>query len=150
MIVKQGVEKYVNTVKKLFTVFACLAIPAFMVCLVFAFAGVKAFWAIAPAVGILFLVVYSLYALRVSMGTVTGIEVTDTVVHLKTKRKIFTYDRIGGCASVKTYKNKFVCVFRTEDSQDKFVFLRRAPFSRYYEEQFLPDEVRLFYPDLDE
>lgn len=146
MKIKSGVEKYVGVCKRLFTVFACVTVPLFMVCLVFACARYLAFCFIAPAVGIAMVVVYALYASRISLGTVIGYETTDRVVHLKTKRKIFTYDAEGGCVSVKTYRNKFVAVFRTQDSQDQFIFPRRVPFSKYYEEQFTAEDVCTFYP----
>ena len=72
MKIKAGVEKYVGVCKKLFTVFACVTVPLFMVCLVFACARYLAFCFIVPAVGIAMVVVYALYASRISLGTVIG------------------------------------------------------------------------------
>ena len=147
---KDGIVKYVGIVKKLFLALSFVAIPAFMVCLVLAFSGFKPFAFVAPAVGVGYLVIYGFYAMRVSMGTVLGVEVTDKVVHLKTKRKTFTYDVKRGCVGVKIYNNRFVCIFQTQDSRDGFIFYRRVLFSKYSEEQFTRDDLRAFYPAIDE
>lgn len=150
MIIKQGIRRYVDLMKKLFIAFSVVVIPSFMVCLVYAFTGAMAFCIIAPALGVLYLAVYALYALRISMGTVIGTEITDKFIHLKTKRKTFTYDAQTGCVGVKAKKNKFVCTFQTQDSRDKFVFLRRFAFFGNGEKQFTAEEIRAFYPALDE
>lgn len=150
MTEKQGVVKYVGIMKKLFVIFSCIALPIFMVSLVFAFARYIAFFIIAPAILILYFVVYGFYAMRVSMGTVIGIEITDKVVHLKTKRKTFTYDVKSGCVSMTPKKNYFVGTFRTQDSQDRFLFYRHVPFTKYYEEQFTFAEMQRLYPALEE
>ena len=147
---KDGIVHYVKTVKKLFLIFSLIAIPAFMVSLVFAVGKVVPFYFIAPAIAVGYLVVYGFYAMRVSMGTVTGIEITDQVVHLHTPRKTFTYDVKAGCVEVKTYKNRYVGTFQTQNSRDKFIFYRRVLFSKSYMEQFTAEEIRLFFPSLDE
>ena len=143
---KDGIVHYVKTVKKLFLIFSLIAIPAFMVSLVFAFGKVVPFYFIAPAIAVVYLIIYGFYAMRVSMGTVTGIEVTDKVVHLHTRRKTFTYDVKAGCVEVKTYKNRYVGTFQTQNSRDKFIFYRRALFSKSYMEQFTAEEIRSFFP----
>lgn len=145
-----GPLRYVKIMKKLFWVFAAFCLPALMVCLVFAFSGAMAFVIIAPAVGILFLVVYALYAVRISMGVVIGMEVTDKVVHIKTNRKTFTYDVHGGCIAVKSSGSKYICKFRTQNSADSFIFFRRAPFSKPSDSQFSADALRPFFPRIDE
>lgn len=145
---KRSIVNFVRLVKKAFVIFSCVMLAAIMVSLTFAFSKVFAFYIIAPALIVAYLVVYGVYALYVSMGLVLGIEVTDQVVHLKTKRKTFTYDVKMGCIAVKVKKNKFVATFRTQDSQDKFTFLRHVPFTKHYEVAFSEDEIRLFYPDI--
>ena len=147
---KALIVNYVRLVKKLFVIFSCVMLPAVMVCLIFAFGGSIAFCILAPALIIAYLTVYALYALRVSMGIVLGAEVTESVVHLKTKRKTFTYDARCGCVGVKVKKNKFVCTFRTQTSEDTFTFLRRVPFAKRYEEGFGEDEMRRIVPNFDE
>ena len=150
MVIKQAIKKYVDILKILFIVFSVVVIPSFMVCLVYAFSGALAFCIIAPVLGVVYLVVYAFYALRVSMGTVIGTEITDQVVHLKTKRKIFTYDVHMGCVGVKIKKNKFIATFQTQDSRDKFVFLRRFAVFGNGAEQFTVEDIRAFYSAIDE
>ncbi len=150
MVIKQAIKKYVDVLKSLLVAFSVLVIPSFMVCLVYAFSGALAFCIIAPALGVVYLVVYALYALRISMGTVIGTEITDKVIHLKTKRKTFTYDVHTGCVNVKVKKNKFIATFQTQDSCDKFVFLRRFAVFGNGAEQFTVEDILAFYPALDE
>ena len=149
MIEKQGIVKYAKIMKRLFVVMSIVVLPLFMLCLVYAFMGFAAFWIITPVLGVGYLTAYGFYAMRLSMGTVTGIEVTDKVVHVKTPRKTFTYDVRMGCIAVRVKKNKFICTFRTEDSKDTFLFYRRVLFSPYYQEQFTKEEVAQFYPKLE-
>lgn len=150
MVIKKGIQRYVTVLKYLFIAFSVVAIPSFMICLVYAFSKVMAFYIIAPVLGVLYLAVYATYALKISMGTVIGTEVTDKVVHLKTKRKTFTYDAYTGCVEVKVKKNKFIATFETQDSRDRFIFLRRFVFFGNGEEQFTAEDIRAFYPALDE
>lgn len=147
---KTGILKYVNIIRGLFIAFSCIMLPALMICLVLAASKYAAFYIIAPVLAIAYLVVYGFYAMRVSMGTVIGIEVTDKVVHLKTKRKTYTYDVRTGCVAMKVTKNKFVGTFQTQDSRDSFTFYRHVSFSPYHEEQFLKEDIRLFFPGIDE
>ena len=143
---KAGIVKYVSIMKRIFVVFSIIALPAIMVFFVFAFSRIFAFYFIAPAAVVLYLAAYGFYALHVSMGTVIGIEVTDKVVHLKTKRKTFTYDVRQGCVDMKVTPRKFVGTFETQDSRDKFTFYRRVLFTKWSEEQFKKEEIALFYP----
>ena len=143
---KPAVLKYVKFWKKMFVIFSCIALPVLMVCLIFAFAGYAAYWFIAPAVFAVYLVVYGVYALVISMGTVIGFETTDKVVYVKTKRKTYTYDVKRGCKKVKATRRKFVCTFETQDSRDKFTFLRKVLFAKSYEDQFTAEEIAAFYP----
>ncbi|MBO5046136.1 MAG: hypothetical protein J6C93_04620 [Clostridia bacterium] len=152
---KSGIVKYVNVVKSFFRLFTVVCIPAFMVLLVVAFnAEEKAdkllFGFLAGGVLLLFFIVYGFYSMRVTMGTVMEVQWTDQVVHLKTPRKTYTYDVVGGCVDMKVTGRKFVGTFETQDSRDKFIFYRRAPFSAYREEQFTVNEIRAFYPKIDE
>ena len=146
---KPDLVKYVRLVKRLFVLFSVITIPAFMVCLVLAFEKMPVFYYLTPVVGVGYFIVYALYTMQVSMGLVLGIEVTDQVVHIKTKRKTFTYDVKEGCVAMKVTAKKFVGTFRTQDSEDKFVFYRHPPFMRWGAEQFTEDDIRAFYPDLD-
>lgn len=143
---KEGVVKFVRIIKRLYLAFSAIVFAALMVSLVYAFNRIYAFYIITPALFLLWVVVYALYALRISMGTVLGIEVTDEVVHLKTKRKTYTFDRERGCESVKVKGNKFIGTFANGKSRDKFVFYRRVLFSNYAAEQFTAEEIALFYP----
>ena len=147
-MIKEKLLKFVKLARKLFIILSCVAIPALMVCLVFAFMGAMAFWIITPVVFVGYLALYAVYAMYFSMGVVIGVEVTDKVVHIKTKRKTFTYDVHMGCVDMKVYKNRFVGTFQTQDSRDKFTFYRRVPFGKMYEEQFTVHEVAAFYPNV--
>lgn len=147
---KEGVVKYVKIVKRLFIAFSVVALPALMVSLVFALNGIWACYIVAPVILLVWLVVYALYAMYVSMGAVLGVEIAGGSVNVKTKRKSFTYDVDGGCIDVKVKKNSFVCTFRNRNSQDKFIFYRRVLFSKYSEEQFTSDDIRPFYPAIDD
>ena len=139
------VLRYVRAMKKAMVLVSCIAIPAIMICAVFAFLGYIGFWIVTPAVLIVYFALYGWYALRVSMGTVIGTEVTDTVVHVKTKRAVYTYDVNAGCVAVRQKKNCWVATFRTQTSQDSFIFYRRAPFSRPYETAFTQADIDAFW-----
>ena len=143
---KRAAVKYVTVMKRLLVAFDAVGIPAFMVLLIFAF-QLHPYYAIgAAAVGVSLLAVYGAYAMRVSMGVVLEAEVTLEVIHLKTRRKTFTYDAQRGCVAMKRYKNRYVGTFRTQDSEDKFTFYRYAPFTGYKEEVFTEEEIRAIYP----
>lgn len=146
---KEGILKYVRIIGKLYIAFTVVVFAVIMVCLVYAFNQIYAFYIITPALIVLWLVVYALYALRVSLGTVVGIEVTDEVVHLKTKRKTYTYDRERGCENVRIKGNKFVATFANEKSRDSFILYRRVLFSKYQDEQFTVEDVASFYPQIE-
>ncbi len=143
---KAGIVHYVGVLKKIFIAYSAVMLLGIMFSLLFAFSGYLGFMILAPVLIVVHLAVYAFYALRITMGLALAVEVTPEVVHVKTKRRTYTYDAQKGCIAVKTYKNKFVCTFATQDSVDKFVFLRRAPFSKYYEEQFTAEEIAAFYP----
>lgn len=147
-MIKEKLLKFVKLARKLFIILSCVALPALMVCLVFAFSGAMAFYIITPVLFVAYLVLYGVYAMCFSMGVVIGLEVTDKVVHLKTKRKTFTYDVRMGCVEMKVHRNRFVGTFQTQDSRDKFTFYRRLPFGKYYEEQFTVQDIAAFYPDV--
>lgn len=146
---KSGAAKYVRVMKTAVTVFMILAIFATMMLLVYSFQGAEAyrplFISLLVCVIVFSLFVYGFYALHVSMGTVLGIEVTDKVVHLITKRKTFTYDVKRGCVALKVKKNCYIGIFETQDSRDKFLFYRHAPFSKYSDEQFTEEDILQFY-----
>ena len=147
---KEGILKFVKIIKRLFILYSVVVLLAFMISAVFAFNKVFAFYFIAPALLLAWLVVYGLYAMRVSMGTVIGVEVTNEVVHLKTKRKTYTYDRERGCEKIIVKGNKFIGTFATQSSRDTFIFYRRVLFSKYHEEQFTAEEIARFYPKIEE
>ena len=147
---KTDIVRFVKIAKRLFLIFSVFALAAEMVFLVFAFMKIIGCIILACVLGVGYIIVYGFYALRISMGTVTGIDVTDKVVHVKTKRKTWTYDVKRGCVGVKVKRNKFIATFQTQDSRDSFVFYRRVWFSPHGAEQFTADEIKLFYPALDE
>lgn len=147
---KAGIVRYVRTVKKLFIAFSAVSIPLFFVSLTFAVAGYTAFFLIAPALGILYFALYAVYALRVSMGTVIGVELTEDTIRLKTPRKTFSYDARSGCIGVKKKGKKFIATFCTANSKDSFIFYNRVLFSPYGEEQFTIKEMTVIYPRLEE
>lgn len=152
---KSGIIKYVNVVKSFFRLFTVVCIPAFMVFLVVTLnaedkSDKLLFGLLSAGVILLFFVVYGFYSMRVTMGTVTEMQYTDKVVYIKTPRKTYTYDVVGGCVDMKVTARKFVGTFETQDSRDKFIFYRRPPFTPYREEQFTADEIRVFYPQIDE
>lgn len=146
---KSGILKFVKICKKLFVALSVFVIAALMILLVFAVQGFIGPMIIAGVLLVGYLVLYGFYAMRISMGTVIGVEITDKVVHVKTKRRTFTYDVKMGCVGVKVKKNKFICTFQTQDSRDSFTFYRRVLFSPYGEEQFTPQEIAAFYPSFD-
>lgn len=143
---KSSVANYVRLVKKIFVIFSCVMIPAIMVFLILAFNRFVAFYVLAPVAIVAYLAVYAVYALRVSMGIVIAVEKTDLVVHIRTKRKTFTYDANMGCVALKEKNGKFIGTFRTQDSEDKFIFLKHVPFTRRYETAFTREEMRLLFP----
>ena len=147
---KEGIQKFVKIIKRLFIVYSIVVLFATMVCGVFAFNKVFAFYFVTPVLIVAWLVVYGLYAMRVSMGTVIGIEVTNEVVHLKTKRKTYTYDREHGCEKIKIKGNKFIGTFSTQKSRDSFIFYRRVLFTSYHEEQFTVEDIARFYPKIED
>ena len=145
---KDGSVKYVRLMKKLFVVFSVVMLPVFMTLLVFAFNGTDIgkpilFSAAAVAL-VLYFIVYGYYTMRVTLGTVLGVETTNEVVHLHTARKTYTYDVHMGCVQLKEHKNRFVAVFETQDSRDSFVFFKRAPFSAFSDTQFSLDDISRF------
>lgn len=146
---KSGPTKYVSVMKKLIVIALVLAVVIAFPCLVLglhASGGAKIiFLVVAALVLVAYFVFYAFYALNVSMGTVLEIEVTDKVVHLITKRKTFTYDVKMGCVAVKAKGNRYVCTFETQDSRDKFIFYRRAPFTSFSDEGFTEEDIRRFY-----
>lgn len=148
---KEGVLKYVKIMKRLWLVFSIVAIPALMVFIVMAINDVNRplFIALAVVLGLAYFILYGFYTVNVTLGAVMQIEVNKKVFYLKTSRKTFTYDLRQGCVGMKVYKNRFVGTFRTQDSEDKFIFYRRVLFSPYSEEQFTPDDIRLICPDID-
>lgn len=147
---KPSILNYVNFWKKLFIILSCIVLPALMVCLLFAFMRFAAFWIISPVLAVGYLTLYGFYAMYISMGTVIGFETTDKVVYVRTKRRTYTYDVKRGCKAVKVTKKKFVCTFETQDSRDKFTFLRRVMFAKSYEDQFTLEEIASFYPAVKE
>lgn len=151
---KAGPARYVAVMKNLLIVLLFIAIvtafPILIVGLNSAGAQKAVYIAVAIAILVAYLVFYGFYQLNVSMGTVLGIEVTTKVVHIVTKRKTFTYDVKSGCVALKQKKNKFVGTFETQDSRDKFIFYRRAPFTKFSEEAFTEEDIRTFYPQIDE
>ena len=146
---KPSVLKFVNLCRKLFIIFSCIALPALMVCLIFAVRGYMGFLFISIAIALVYFTLYGLYAVYISMGTVVGFETTDKVVYVRTRRKTYTYDVKRGCKAVKTTKRKFVCTFETKDSRDKFIFPRKVLFAKSYDEQFTVAEIATFYPAIE-
>lgn len=138
------VIRFVKTVKKIFVIFSCFAIPVIMVCAVFAFLGYIGFWIVTPLVLIAYLAVYCWYAMHISMGTVIGIEVTDQVVHVKTRRGLYTYDAERGCTAVCRKRHAWLVTFCTQTTKDKFIFYSRVPFAKPYETAFTQEDIDLF------
>ena len=143
---KEGIVRYVRTVRKLLIAFSAVAVPLFFVCLTFAIARYAAFWIVTPVLGVLYFTVYGVYVMRVSLGTVLGIQLTEELIYVKTLRKTFAYDRREGCVSVTKKGKKYVATFRTQDAQDSFLFYSRVLFSPYCEEQFTAEEMSMIYP----
>lgn len=147
---KPALVRYVKAMKKLFIAFSAITLPAIMILMVFAFNEVEGtlFIWITLAVAILYFVVYGIYSMRVSMGTVTEVAYGERVVYIKTPRKIYTYSLNGGCVDVKVYADKFVATFETQDSRDSYILYRKVPFSSMREEQFTVEEIARFYPNI--
>ena len=146
---KAGIVRYVNIIKKLFVAFSVVMLPVFCICLFYAVQRYVAFWIITPALVVVYFVVYGVYAMRVSMGTVTAIQIVGSSVRVYTKRKMFLYDLSDGEISVKEKPNKFIVTFRTSDTQDSFLFYRRVAFTPYHEEQFTKNDILSIYSVLD-
>lgn len=146
---KEGIVRYVRIIKKLFALFSVVMIPLFFVSLTFAIMRYAAFWIITPVLGAAYFVVYGFYAMRVTLGTVIGVERTPELIYVKTVRKTFTYDAKSGCVAVKRKGKKFVATFRTQDAQDSFLFYNRVPFTPYHEKQFTEEEMALICPQID-
>lgn len=146
---KPDIVAFVKLVRRLFIAFSVIALPAEMVFLVFAFMGYIGCIVGAAVLGVGYIAVYAAYAMQISMGTVLGVELTDKVIHVKTRRKIFTYDARRGCVAVKVKHSHFIATFQTQDSRDSFVFFRRLPLSRTKAEQFTIEEMRTICPAFD-
>ena len=140
-----AIVRYVRTMKKCMVAVSCVALPAILVCAAFAFAGYIGFWIVTPALLVAYFALYAWYALHVSMGTVIALEAAGDVVHIRTKRGTFTYAAEGGCVAVRRRRRSLVATFRTQTSQDSFVFYFRAPFSKPYEEAFTERDIALFW-----
>ena len=151
---RTGPMKFVRLMKKLFILASCVLWPALMVLVALAIGlegAPRVVYGIAAGIVlILFFVIYGFYAMHVSMGTVLAVDTTDKVVHLTTKRSVFTYDVHRGCVAVVAKHRRFVCTFETQNSRDKFVFYTRAPFSKYSDSQFTEADIRRFYPAFDD
>lgn len=152
--VRTGPAKFVGRMKTLFLLFSAVALPAMMIILVFAINGSPAgkivFGCAGGALALGYLVAYGFFAMRVTMGTAVALSTTDKVVYVTTDRKVFTYDVEMGCVAVKEKRNRYICTFRTQDSQDSFCFYRRAPLSGYADGQFSEADIRSFCPAFDE
>lgn len=146
---KASIVRFVKIVKNIVTL-VCAALAVFsMIALVFAFSGYLGFIILAPIGIVAFLVVYGFYAVKFSLDVVLGVEMGAQTMLIKTKRKTFTYG-LGDCVSVKEYDKKYVCTFQTQDSSDRFTFLKRAPFSKPYEEGFTEEDIQKIYPQFAE
>lgn len=148
---RRGPEKYVSAAKVALVLLSIAVFPVIMVLTAVACnleeTLPRAVYSVVVAVlAAGWLVVYGLYSMRISMGTVIGLEITDKLVYLHTKRKIFTYDVKMGCVAVKVKGNRYICTFETQDSRDKFTFYRHAPFSKYSDAQFTEDDISAFCP----
>lgn len=151
---RSGPNKFVKRATKLFIALSVVALPALMVILALAVntrGAPQVIYSVSGAgIALIYFVIYGLYAMKVSMGTVICLETTNQVVHLTTKRKVFTYDVKMGCVRVRKKGAKYLCTFRTQDSEDTFIFWTHAPFSKYIDEQFQEEDIRKFCPKYDE
>ena len=145
---KPAIQRYVKFIGNVATVCRIVLFLMLMVSLVIGLNGYIGFLMIAGFSLVAFFVVHGVYALHFSMGTVLGVELTPEVIHLKTKRKTFTYDAAGGCIAVKELSNRYICTFQTQDSVDKFTFYKRVPFAKPFESGFTEEEIARFYPPL--
>lgn len=150
---RSGSVKYVKLMGRLFLCWSIVLLPTLMIFLVLAF-NTKGTECVLYSIGsallaLAFFVSYGFYTFRVTLGTVIGLEQTDKVVHLHTKRKTFTYDAHMGCVEVKVKRNRYVCVFETQDSRDSFLFYRHAPFSKYSDGQYTDRDIAGFCPAFD-
>lgn len=147
---KESIVRYVGRMKTVSLVLRVALILFTLVALVFAFNGYIGYMILAGVSVLVYIALYVFYASKISMDVVMGIEQTKEVVHLKVKRKTFTYDAETGCIGVKEYAKKYVCTFQTQDSVDRFTFYKRAPFAKPYETGFTEREIRAFCPRFDE
>ncbi len=145
---KTPIVRYLKFVKNIVT-FLCVALGiAIFISLGFAFSGYIGFMIIAPALMVVFLVIYGIYAVKFSLDLVLAVECGSKTLVITTKRKSFTFG-LDACTDVKETDRKYVCTFRTETSEDKFTFLKRAPFMKPYETCFTEEDIRTFYPDFE-
>lgn len=148
--VRTGPNRFVKRMKRLFLVLSIVLIPVIMIVFVLAVnsaGGARiGFFAGGAAALILYLALYCVYAMKVSMSTVLALETTDKVVYITTKRGTYTYDVLMGCVGAVKKGKKVVCTFETMDSRDSFVFYLHAPLSKYSDGQFTEKDIRSFYP----
>lgn len=147
---KESIFRYVKAVGKITLVLRIALILFSLVALVLAFSGYIGYMILAGASIVAYIVIYVVYAMKISMDIVLEANTTKEVVHIRVKRKIFTYDAVTGCIGVKEYAKKYVCTFQTQDSVDHFTFYKRAPFAKPYEEGFTERDIRAFCPRFDE
>ncbi len=145
--IKQPILRYVKLIRNIVTVVCALLAIFSLIALVYAFQGYMGYIILAPVGIVLFIAVYAVYASKISLDTVLGIEVAKNTVHIITKRKTFTYDLQSGCTEVKESDKKYVCTFVTQDSEDKFTFYKTVPFKKPYEVCFEDRDIGVFFSE---
>lgn len=142
---KEPIVRYLKFVKKVVAVVCVLLAAAIFVSIGFAFSGYIGFMIVTPVLMAAFLTVYGIYAVKFSLNLVLGVEYGKQTLTIRTKRKAFSYG-FGACEDVKEKENKYVCTFGTQDSVDKFTFLKRVPFMKPYETCFTEEDIERFAP----
>jgi len=153
---KEGVLKYLKNAKIIYTVINVILI----ILLGFAFVILTQFY---RYLGILILLASALvielalliaahiyYNSKIAMGAVFEIVINKSTITLRTAKKDFTYDLTEGCKSVQDKGNRYVCLFADASDADTFIFYKRAPLTKNPATQFSEEEIKLFYPLIDE
>lgn len=150
---KEGILSYLKKAKTLYTVlnvicFLLIGISFVMLTQVYnKYIGlIIVFGSILVVALGLFIAMHIVYNSKVAMGTVFEYIVERGTITLRTPKKDFTYDLAEGCKSVVKKGGKYVCLFVDGTYADTFIFYKRVPFAKNYDDQFSDDDIRVFFP----
>lgn len=146
---KPDILKFLKKARIFYTIFSIICIALTVFCLLYATRGYIGFIILSVGMVALCIFIRVVYNIKFSMGIVYEIQIQNmNTLVICTKKEKFSYDLNDSCTGVVVKPNKFICTFSSGVEKDVFTFYKYAPFSRNKDVQFSPEEIRLFYPDL--